>query len=273
MKAATALNAYGLKTRVVIRSNRVLSQMIDYNAARIIAKQLQDNNIEVLYQTDITEVIGKKGKLIGAKTDQGQVIDCDLLIAAKGVSPNTELIRDTGIEKAWGIKTDSYMQTNQEGIFAAGDVAEAYDIAVEDYTSNALWTCAVQQGRIAGLNMIDKQVPYNGAIGMNSLNVCNISLISFGITASKDESKYKLLVLDQPERNIYKKIVIDADHRIKGIILLGKIANAGILLSLIQRKIDVSGFEDELLSDRFNFGTLLKYGGEPELDRYYNTGI
>jgi hypothetical protein len=47
------------------------------------------------------------------------------------------------------------------------------------------------------------------------------------------------------------------NHRIKGIILVGKIDNAGVLLSLIQRKIDVSSFEEELLSDRFNFGKLL----------------
>ncbi|MCP5104153.1 MAG: hypothetical protein GY950_12275 [bacterium] len=50
---------------------------------------------------------------------------------------------------------------------------------------------------------------------------------------------------------------------------MGNISNAGVLLSLIQRKMDVSSFEDELLSDRFNFGALLKYGGQKEIDRYY----
>ncbi len=40
-----------------------------------------------------------------------------------------------------------------------------------------------------------------------------------------------------------------------------------MLLSLIQRKIDVTAFEDELLSDRFNFGKLLSYRSE-ELKTY-----
>ena len=161
------------------------------------------------------------------------------------------------------------MQTSDESVFAAGDVAEAYDIAIETHSVNALWTCAVQQGRIAGLNMIDKNAAYNGAVGMNSLNVCNVSLMSFGITSPKEGSSFRTLVLNRPGRNIYKKIVIDKDNHVKGIILVGKTNNAGVLLSLIQRKVDVSVFEDELLSDRFNFGTLLKHGGDSELERYY----
>lgn len=269
IKAATGLSACGLRTKVVIRSNRVLSQMIDYEAAQIIKKQLLGEKIEILTNSDIHEVRSIDNKLVGVKTDQGQVLECELLIVAKGVIPNTELIQNTGVTKEWGIKTNSFMQTNNRNIFAAGDVAETFDIAFEDYTVNALWTCAVQQGRVAGLNMIDRKTAYNGAIGMNSLNVCNVSLISFGTTSPKDNSEFKISVLNLPEHNIYKKIVIGSDNLIKGIILVGKIANAGVLLSLIQSKRDVSQFEDELLNDQFNFGTLLKYGGESELERYY----
>lgn len=269
IKAATALSACGLKTTIVIRSNRVLSQMIDTDAGKIISKQLEQNNIDVLHGTDISEIGTGDNRLVGVETGEGRVIDSDLLVVAKGVTPNAGVIQSTGIEADWGIKTNSYMQTSDDHVFAAGDVAEAYDIALEAHTVNALWTCAVQQGRIAGLNMVDRNAAYNGAVGMNSLNVCDVSLMSFGITSPKEGSSFRTLVLNRPERNIYKKIVIDKDNHVKGIILVGKTNNAGVLLSLIQRKVDVSVFEDELLSDRFNLGTLLKHGGISELERYY----
>jgi len=262
IKAATALNAGGIETTVVARSDRVLSQMIDAEASRIITRQLHQRKITVLLGTDISEVQSTGNRLTGVKTDEGQFIECQLLIAAKGVSPNTAWVDSTAIEKRWGIKTDQHMRTNLENVFAAGDVAEAYDIALDDYTVNALWTCAVELGRIAGLNIADKATPYNGAVGMNSLNVCDVSLISFGITAPEDESKFRILASNRPEKDIYKKIIIGSDQRIKGIILAGKIENAGVLLSLIQQKADVSSFEEELLSDRFNFGSLLKYREE-----------
>jgi NAD(P)H-nitrite reductase large subunit len=268
IKAATALNASGVQTTIVARSNRILSQMIDSEAAQILTKRLREKKIAVLLGTDVSEVQSVDNKLIGVKTDDGLRIECQLLIAAKGVSPNTAWIDSSAIEKRWGIKTDPHMRTNQENIFAAGDVAEAFDIVLDDHTVNALWTCAVEQGRIAGLNLVDKTTPYNGAVGMNSLNVCDVPLISFGITAPEDESKFQIRAFSQPEKNKYKKIVLGNDRRIKGIILVGKIGNAGVLLSLIQRRVDVSPFEDELLSDRFNFGKLLKYRGEEEMKAY-----
>jgi NAD(P)H-nitrite reductase large subunit len=268
IKAATALNAAGIKTTVVARSQRILSQMIDSGAAGIVTKQLQEKKIDILLGTDVSEVESIGNSLTGVKTEDGRHIECQLLIAAKGVSPNTALVDSTAIEKRWGIKTDPYMRTSLENVFAAGDVAEAFDIVLDNHTVNALWTCAVEQGRVAGLNLIGKATPYNGAVGMNSLNVCDVPLISFGITSPPDESRFRIRVVNQPEKNRYKKIVIGGDRRIKGIILVGKIENAGVLLSLIRRKIDVSDFEEELLSDRFNFGKLLKYRGEEELKAY-----
>lgn len=273
IKAATALGRLGIKTTVVIRSNRVLSQMIDVDASMIITKQLKDNNIDVMNHTDVTEVLHIDKHVTGVKTDRGDTLECELLIVAKGVSPNTGLVSQAGIPVEWGIRTDQYMQTGDENVYAAGDVAETYDIALESHTVNALWTCAIQQGRIAGLNMMDRATAYDGTLGMNSLNVYDTSLISFGITAPKDESPYRFLTLNQPDRGVYKKIVLDRGHRVKGIILLGHIENAGVLLSLIRRKLDVSSFEEELLSDQFNYGKIVKYGDPAELERYHDSKL
>jgi len=241
--------------------------MIDDGASQMIGRRLLEDRIEVLTETDISEIRSRDHRLAGVETDQGQVIPCELLIVAKGVHPNIELIRDSDIRKREGIRTDPYMQTNHENIFAAGDVAEAFDITTEEHAVNALWTCAVQQGRIAGLNIVGEQKAYDGAVGMNSLTICNSPLISYGITSPNDTSRYQTLVHEQPANNVYRKIVLEG-HRIKGVILLGRIDNAGVLLSLIQRKADVSAFEHELLDDRFNFARLVGYGDPSVLEQY-----
>lgn len=272
MRAAYALNKCGLHVSIVVRSQHVLSQMIDGQSAQILKKRLEENGIKIYQQTDVSEIISKNNKLVSIKTDQAQTVDCELLIVAKGTVPNTALIRDTDIARRRGIKTNLYMQTNYENIFAAGDVAEAYDIATEDYAINALWTCAVQQGCIAGLNICDRKTAYNGTLGMNALSIFNIPVISFGITKPEDETKYKIISDLRQEQNIYKKFVIQ-DNRIKGLILVGKIANAGVFLSLIKNKTDVSAFAAELLSDHFNFGKLLKYDRKPALEKYYDSRL
>ena len=267
MKAADALSKCGLNVTVIVQSKHVLSQMIDLGAAQIIQKRILNNNIDILTQTDISEVISKNNNLVAVKTNTGKLLECEILIVAKGVSANMQLLENSDIEKRWGILTNQYMQTNIANVFAAGDVAETYDITSEEYTTNALWTCAVQQGSIAGLNIIDLQKIYNGSMGLNSLNFFDISLISMGITSPKDESKFKILADSMPSRNIFKKLVIQ-NNQLKGIILLGKIDSAGILLDLIQRKTNISAFENELLDDNFDFGKIIKYIGKEAVERY-----
>jgi NAD(P)H-nitrite reductase large subunit len=241
--------------------------MIDFWAAQIIQKIILEKNIEILTQTDISEVIHKNNNLVAVKTSAGKLLDCEILIVAKGVSANMQLIENSNIEKRRGIITNEYMQTNIANVYAAGDVAETYDIASAEHVTNALWTCAVQQGSVAGQNILDQQKIYNGSISQNALNLFDVSLISMGITSPKDDSKYKIISDSRPSRNIYKKLIIQK-NLLKGIILLGKIDSAGILLDLIQRKTDISGFEDELLNDNFNFGKIIKYIGGEAMERY-----
>jgi nitrite reductase (NADH) large subunit len=267
MRAADALSKCGLKVTVIVGSNHVLSQMIDSGAAQIIQKRILENNIEILTQTDISEVIQKENNLVAVKTNTGVLLECEILITAKGVSANMQLIENSGIEKRKGIVTNQYMQTNNANVFAAGDVAETFDIASSEHVTNALWTCAVEQGSVAGQNIAGQKKIYNGSISQNALNFFDVSLISMGITAPKEPSKYKIISDSRPLRNIYKKLVIQ-NNLLKGIILLGKIDSAGILLDLIQRKTDISGFEDELLNDNFNFGKIIKYIGREAVERY-----
>jgi nitrite reductase (NADH) large subunit len=268
MRAADALSRCGFKVHVIIGSDRILSRMIDYDAAQVVGKRVRENNIEIMTGTDISEVIHKDGEVVGVKTTHNRVLDCEMLIVAKSVKANTELVQNTDIKIRRGIETNASMQTNYENIYAAGDVAETFDLAAEEYTVNALWTCAVQQGKVAGKNMAGKQAQYSGSVSMNSLNFWGIPLTSFGITTPKEEASYTILKESRPERNIYKKIVI-GDNKIKGLILMGETANAGVLFSLIQNKIDVSPFTGELLDDRFNFGKVVQHGGNAVLDKYY----
>jgi len=121
-----------LKVTVIIQSGYVLSQMIDKQAALLIQKKALENNIEILTQTGITEVTGKENILTSVRTDDGKSLDCEILIVCKGVQANMQFIDDTDIKKHWGILSNSFMQTNYQNIYTAGDVAETYDLATEN---------------------------------------------------------------------------------------------------------------------------------------------
>jgi hypothetical protein len=60
------------------------------------------------------------------------------------------------------------------------------------------------------------------------------------------------------------------------LILVNRIDSAVIILSLLGQKVDVSEMKNELLSDRFNFGHVLKHSDQGELYKLrkanYETG-
>ena len=274
MKAAFALHKRGLRVTVVVRSSHVLSQMIDAGAAALVMDRLREEGIEVLTGADVTGVELQEGKVAAVKiTGEGSSASarpCELLIVAKGVDANKELVRGTAIQHETGIITDAHMQTTLENIYAAGDVAETFDVALETRSINALWTCAMQQGKIAGLNMAGQARQYDGSVGLNSLNFPSVDLISFGVVQPAQEAGYEVLVQRRPAEGVYKKLVLKGD-RIKGLVLVNRIDNAGVLLSLLGRKVNVAGFKDDLLNDRFSYATVLGKGGREEWRRYAQT--
>ena len=82
---------------------------------------------------------------------------------------------------------------------------------------------------------------------------------------------YEVLVDNRPQAGIYRKVVLK-DNRIKGLILVNRIDNAGILLSLLGRKTDVGEFKSDLLGDRFNYAQVLGHVGREEWKRFWNAG-
>jgi NAD(P)H-nitrite reductase large subunit len=268
LKAAFGLKKRSLLVTVVVRSNYVLSQMIDYDAAQIVMKRLRDYGITVLMGSDLTTVQTNNNNLIGVTLEgKEKSLPCEILIAAKGVEANLQMLRGVEAQCGHGIITDSTQKTNLENVYAAGDVAETLDIATGERTVNALWTCAVQQGRTAGCNMAGNARQYDGSLGMNSINFPGVDLISFGIVKPPKSEDYEVLVDNRPETGIYKKIVLQG-NRIKGMILVNKIDTAGLLLKLLRERSDVSNLKNELLSDHFSYATILAKQGQQEWTRY-----
>ncbi|NOX97805.1 MAG: NAD(P)/FAD-dependent oxidoreductase [Nitrospirae bacterium] len=279
LKAAYGLRKRGLRVKVIIKSNRVLSQMLDERAAAIFRKRIEENGIEVMTGLAAEEILADDGSVKGLKLDNGASVDCQLVVIGKGVTPNIDLVKGTAIKVSRGISVDEKQGTNISDIYAAGDVAETVDIVSGRTTINALWPCAVEQGRIAGYNMAlrksgekaGEEHKYAGSIGMNSIEFFDLPVISIGITRP-GEKGYEEVIRDIPEKGFYRKIVL-RDNRIVGAILLGRINPAGVLLSLIRDKVDVSEIKDEIMEETFNYSRvvhLMKEEKISETDRLFN---
>jgi len=247
-----ALAARGLKIAMIVKSNRVLSQMLDEESSAMVQERLQEHGIEIRTGRDAVEILGK-GSVEGIILDNGEKIDCQMVIIGKGVDPNVELISSTRIEVKEAIVADENMMTNVPDIYVAGDVAETYDISRDKTAVNAIWPCAFEQGRIAGLNMAGQKAKYVGSFRMNSLDIYDLPVISMGLTRP-DGNQFQQV--ERRTKGTYRKLIL-RDGRIVGATLVGQVQKAGLLSTLLRKKVNVSEYVPLLMSERVNFADLL----------------
>jgi 3-phenylpropionate/trans-cinnamate dioxygenase ferredoxin reductase component len=82
--------------------------------------------------------------------DDGATLDTGTVLFATGVRPRIRIAAEAGLEVDHGIITDSSMKTSAPGIYAVGDIAQAYNESAGRHLSVEHWGDALEHGRIAG---------------------------------------------------------------------------------------------------------------------------
>lgn len=258
MKAADALNEQGMDVTIAIASSQLLSQTMDRYGAEMIRNAVESNGIHVLTDSPVKGILGDD-HVTGIEFENGTIIPADLVILAKGVRPNTILAKTCGLAIDYGILVDEFMKTSDDNIYAAGDVAEALDLIRGGKVVHAIWPNALEQGRVAGMNMAGANVTYNGGIGMNSAEFFGVAAISMGLCRTRDEKDMEVLVCKNGEKGTYRKVVLQ-NNIIVGAVCIGDVECAGVFNGLILNRTDVSKIKDILLRDDFDYAKLVGAG-------------
>lgn len=242
MRIGEALYQLGMNITFVVRSKRVLSQILDFPASTIVEKVLVKKGIEIIKDDEIIQIT--KGEIY---LESGKSRKCALIVFGKGVSPNVGFLTNSGIEIQRGIVVNEHQQTNIEDIYAAGDVVETLDIVYEDKRINALWPIAREQGHIAAMNMASIPIIYDGSVAWNVLKVFSLPILTIGM--GREE---KPEVMREQGKEFYRKLVLD-NGVLKGLIFIGDLKSGGLYLFLIKRKFDISSFIHPMLKNTFQY--------------------
>ncbi|MFW6115078.1 MAG: NAD(P)/FAD-dependent oxidoreductase [Thermodesulfobacteriota bacterium] len=258
LKVVEGLLERGLKPTVVELADRILANTFDQDASGILEKRLAEAGCTVIKGDTIQGIDTRQGRLTRVLLrNSNEVLDTSLLIIAVGVRPNLELVRGTPVKTDRGILIDQCMRTNIQDVYAAGDCAQGIDLLHKTKEVIAIWPVAARQGRIAGLNMCGIRKEYTGLFPMNSVQICDIPTISFGVTNPPEEIGYEILRRVSQETGSYKKIVLK-DGRVVGTILIRSIERAGVYGMLIREGVEVHDFKDQLLREDFGLLVLPK---------------
>jgi len=151
-EVAASARQMGLEVTVIDPGSVPLEHVLGAEVGAIYQEIHTDHGVTMLPDTHVESFEGA-GTVQRVRTAGGRAIKCDFVVVGVGATPNTELATGTRIEVNNGIVCDEFLQTAVEGVFAAGDVANARHplygpLRVEH------WANALHQGPVAARNML-----------------------------------------------------------------------------------------------------------------------
>lgn len=247
MKAAYGLSKHVRDVSVIVKSDQILSRILDPKAA-LIVQHWVEKRARILTNLEAVEVLGR-GKVEAIRLNNGRAFECDIVVIAKGAVPNSEIIAGSAGTTDHCISVDEFQKTSLEDVYAAGDVARTKERRPDELKINALWPNAVEQGRVAGVNMAGGAERYDGSSAMNSVEFFGLPVISAGATAPKEG--FTELIYEDKNRNVYKKVFLSG-HAVVGMLFVNDIKSASVIRNLIRTKTEISGIRDIILDENFD---------------------
>ena len=238
LKCAEALHHLDANITVVDLADRILPSILDVRAGEIMQKHIEDKGTKFILGTSVEQFSKNSAKLTN-----GDTVDFDILVVAVGVRPNTELVSEAGGKVEKGIITDLHQQTTIENVYAAGDCTVSHDCSSDMDKILALLPNAFMQGEVAGKNMAGEETLYLNAIPMNAIGFYGLHIITAGSYNGDAD------ITEDVDKEIYKKLVF-RDGLLKGFILMGDVARAGIYTSMIREQIPLTDVDFELLREK-----------------------
>ncbi|HEY9313482.1 FAD/NAD(P)-binding oxidoreductase, partial [Williamsia sp.] len=145
-EAAASLSARGVTTTLVAPEQVPQAARLGADAGARILAMLSDAGVRYVGGPAITRI--EPGTVT---LDDGVRIDTDLILAAVGITPCSDLAEDAGLTTEEGrIVVDEHMRTSVGAIMAVGDVASAHNPTAGRRIATEHWQDAADQGEVAG---------------------------------------------------------------------------------------------------------------------------
>ena len=175
------LRELGLDVTVVQRPKQLLNPL-DADMAAFLHAQLREKGVKLMLGRTV-EGFAADGDRVSVLIKDEAPLTADMVVLAIGVTPDTALAKDTGLEL--GIKgsivVNDRMETSVPDIYAVGDAVQVKHSVTGQDTLLSLAGPANKQGRIAADNICGGDSRYLGSQGSSVIKVFDMTIAATGV--------------------------------------------------------------------------------------------
>lgn len=238
----------------LVQSGDQVLNTIDYDMAQFIHKEIIDFGVNLVLN-DIVIKIEKDSVLL----ESGKKLRADAVIMAIGVEPDTEILREIGIDigETKGVKVDKNYKTNFENIYAVGDLIETHNFQTLKKQRLALAGPAQRQARAVADYIYGKNHLNKGVVGSSIIRLFRQNIAHTGLSekmCQKEKIEYRTAFLMANDRvsimpgasPIYFKLIFSyPSGKVLGAQAIG-IGNVDKRMDVIATLIQLNGTVEDL---------------------------
>lgn len=188
IEAAENLRDLGINVTLVEASNQLMAPF-DGDMASFIHAEIRKSGINLMLDT-MVENFADDDFGLDIKLKNSSALRTDMVVMAIGVSPETTLAKDAGLET--GIKgsivVNDKMETSVPDIYAVGDAVQIKNFVTDADTLISLAGPANKQGRIAADNICGGDSRYTGGQGSSVIKIFDMTAAATGINEKTAKS-------------------------------------------------------------------------------------
>ncbi|MDA8434793.1 MAG: FAD-dependent oxidoreductase [Actinomycetales bacterium] len=161
LETAAAARAAGAEVTLLGRAELPLLRVLGPELAAVFADLHRDHGVELRNDVAVTEITGRAGVVTGVDLADGTHLDADAVVVGVGAVPNDALARDAGLDVDDGIVVDEHLRTSDPDVFAAGDVANAWNPLLQRRIRVEHWANALNQPVVAAAGILGRDAVYD----------------------------------------------------------------------------------------------------------------
>lgn len=158
-EVTASLGQSGLPVAMVVPGSVPLERALGTEVGKVYRDLHAEHGVELVMGQRVAAFQGRRA-VDAVETADGTRIGGDLVVVGVGAQSQTSLAAAAGLEVADGIRVSHRLETSAAGIFAAGDVAEAWHPLLRARIRVEHWDNARRQGRAAARGMLGATEPY-----------------------------------------------------------------------------------------------------------------
>nr|BFF23972.1 hypothetical protein GCM10025732_19370 [Glycomyces mayteni] len=207
---------------VVHSGGHLMDRQLDSLGARVLADAYAELGVASVTDARTVRIVHGDDGLTLVLAD-GRTVTGQLMVVSCGIKPNVDLARAMGLETGRGVVIDDRCRTSHPDVFAVGDCAE-HRGGTYGLVGPAWEQADVVTDLLSGVN---PDAAYEGSRLVTRLKAAGIDLAAMG-EVDGDE----VVSFADPRRGTYARLVIDAEGRLAGAVMLGDNPMVGQVVQL-----------------------------------------